>query len=61
MKTTLPNCSEIPGLKVILDASKTELDFFKFIISTGFVCMDSKWHQLLCYSSASTERRIAMS
>ena len=28
-KTTLPNYSEIPGPKVILDASKTKLDFLK--------------------------------
>ena len=27
-KTTIPNYSEIPGPKVILDASKTKLDFF---------------------------------
>ena len=30
-KTTIPNYSEIPGPKVILDASKTELDFFNLL------------------------------
>ena len=31
-KTTLPNYSEIPEPKVILDASKTELDFLNLFI-----------------------------
>ena len=30
-KTTIPNYSEIPGPKVILDASKTELYFFNLL------------------------------
>ena len=58
MKTALPNYSEVPEPKVILNASKTELDFLNLLFPLDLCALiANKTDRYATQVIASSERR----